>query len=90
MPTRRCSQQTVQSYKEYLVLTQDRYAGGVASDADVSQAETQLYTTQAQLRDLGRPARAVGARHRDADRQAAHGIVHSARARFSSLFRGSR
>jgi NodT family efflux transporter outer membrane factor (OMF) lipoprotein len=46
-------EQAVQSYKEYLVLTQDRYAGGVASDADVSQAETQLYTTQAQLSDLG-------------------------------------
>ena len=44
--------QTVQSYKDYLTLTQDRYAGGVASDADVSQAETQLYTTQSQLVDL--------------------------------------
>ena len=44
--------QTVQSYQEYLVLTRNRYAGGVASDSDVAQAETQLYTTQAQLTDL--------------------------------------
>jgi len=45
-------QQSVKSYQEYLVLTQNRYAGGVASDADVAQAETQLYTTQAQLTDV--------------------------------------
>jgi NodT family efflux transporter outer membrane factor (OMF) lipoprotein len=44
--------QTAASYQEYLVLTQNRYAGGVASDSDVAQAETQLYTTQAQLTDL--------------------------------------
>jgi NodT family efflux transporter outer membrane factor (OMF) lipoprotein len=46
-------QQTAQSYQEYLVLTRNRFAGGVASDLDVSQAETQLYTTQAQLIDIG-------------------------------------
>ena len=46
-------QQTVQSYQEFLVLTRNRFAGGVASDADVSQAETQLYTAQAQLTDVG-------------------------------------
>lgn len=45
-------QQTVQSYKEYLDLTRNRFAGGVASDSDVAQAETQLYTTQAQLTDV--------------------------------------
>jgi len=45
-------QETTQSYQEFLVLTRNRYAGGVASDADVSQAETQLYTTQAQLTDI--------------------------------------
>jgi NodT family efflux transporter outer membrane factor (OMF) lipoprotein len=44
--------QTVQSYKEYLDLTRVRFAGGVASDADVSEAETQLFTTQAQLVDV--------------------------------------
>ncbi len=46
-------QRTLQSYQEYLVLTRNRFAGGVASDADVAQAETQLYTTQAQLTDVG-------------------------------------
>jgi NodT family efflux transporter outer membrane factor (OMF) lipoprotein len=45
-------QQTDRSYEEYLKLTRARFAGGVASDADVSEAETQLYTTQAQLVDL--------------------------------------
>jgi NodT family efflux transporter outer membrane factor (OMF) lipoprotein len=42
----------VQSYQEYLTLTRNRFAGGVASDSDVAQAETQLYTTQAQLVDV--------------------------------------
>jgi len=45
-------QDAANSYKEYLTLTQVRYQGGVATDADVAQAETQLYTTQAQLTDL--------------------------------------
>jgi NodT family efflux transporter outer membrane factor (OMF) lipoprotein len=45
-------QQTVGSYQEFLVLTRNRYAGGVASDSDVAQAETQLYTAQAQLTDV--------------------------------------
>jgi len=45
-------QETVQSYQEFLVLTRNRFAGGVASDSDVAQAETQLYTTQAQLVDV--------------------------------------
>lgn len=44
--------QTVSSYQEYLTLTRNRFAGGVASDSDVAQAETQLYTTQAELVDL--------------------------------------
>lgn len=44
--------ETVRSYQESLTITQARYAGGVASDSDVSEAETQLYTTQAQLVDL--------------------------------------
>jgi NodT family efflux transporter outer membrane factor (OMF) lipoprotein len=43
----------VQSYKEYLQLTQNRFDAGVASDADVAQAETQLNTTRAQLIDYG-------------------------------------
>jgi NodT family efflux transporter outer membrane factor (OMF) lipoprotein len=45
-------QQTVQSYQEFLTLTRNRFAGGVASDSDVAQAETQLYTTQALLTDV--------------------------------------
>ncbi len=44
--------ETAKSYQEYLTLTRNRYAGGVASDSDVAQAETQLYTTQASLVDL--------------------------------------
>lgn len=44
---------TVKSYAQYLQLTKDRFASGVASGADVAQAETQLKTAQAQLIDLG-------------------------------------
>lgn len=43
---------TLQSYQEYLTLTKNRFAGGVASDLDVAQAESQVYTTQADLQDL--------------------------------------
>jgi NodT family efflux transporter outer membrane factor (OMF) lipoprotein len=44
---------TEASYKEYVTLTGNRVAAGVASDLDVAQAETQLYAVQAQLMDLG-------------------------------------
>ena len=44
---------TAKSYDEYLTLTKNRFAGGVASDLDVAQAESQLYGTQSQLIDLG-------------------------------------
>ena len=44
---------TVQSYQEYLTLTRNRFAGGVASDLDVAQAESQVYTTQSAMEDLG-------------------------------------
>ncbi len=44
---------TVDSYREYLDLTRNRYRGGVASQGDVAQAETQLETTRAQLVDIG-------------------------------------
>jgi NodT family efflux transporter outer membrane factor (OMF) lipoprotein len=44
---------TESSYKEYLTLTQNRFTGGVASDLDVAQAESQLYGVQSQLVDLG-------------------------------------
>jgi NodT family efflux transporter outer membrane factor (OMF) lipoprotein len=44
---------TVASYQEFLTLTRNRYAGGVASDLDVAQAESQLYGAQSALIDLG-------------------------------------
>ena len=44
---------TLKSYTDYLQLTKDRFASGVASGADVAQADAQLKTTQAQLVDLG-------------------------------------
>ncbi len=44
---------TVIAYGKALELTQNRYASGVASRADVVQAETQLKTTQAQAIDIG-------------------------------------
>ena len=44
---------TAASYQEYLTLTKNRFAAGVASDLDVAQAESQLYETQSQLIDLG-------------------------------------
>jgi NodT family efflux transporter outer membrane factor (OMF) lipoprotein len=44
---------TVAAYTKYLELTRNRYASGVASRADVVQAETQLKTTQAQAIDVG-------------------------------------
>jgi len=44
---------TVKSYEEYLHLTQIRFKGGVATEADVAQAQTQLETTRAQAIDVG-------------------------------------
>ena len=43
---------TVKSYQEYLSLTQARFNSGVASGADVAQAQTQLNTARAQMIDL--------------------------------------
>lgn len=45
--------ETVKSYQDNFKLTKDRFASGVASGADVAQAETQLKTAQAQLIDFG-------------------------------------
>lgn len=42
-------QQTVEAYRRSLELTRNRRVGGIASDFDVSLAETQLKTTEAQL-----------------------------------------
>jgi len=44
---------TVKSYEDYLKLTEIRYRGGVATEADVALAQTQLETTQAQDIDVG-------------------------------------
>jgi NodT family efflux transporter outer membrane factor (OMF) lipoprotein len=44
---------TVASYEEYLQLTRDRFDAGVASDADVAEAEAQLEGTRASLVDVG-------------------------------------
>jgi NodT family efflux transporter outer membrane factor (OMF) lipoprotein len=44
---------TVIAYQKFLDLTMNRYASGVASRADVLQAQTQLKTTQAQAIDIG-------------------------------------
>jgi NodT family efflux transporter outer membrane factor (OMF) lipoprotein len=44
---------TVQSFEEYLKLTQIRFRGGVATESDVALAQTQLETTRAQAIDVG-------------------------------------
>lgn len=44
---------TVGAYREFLELTQYRYQSGVASDADIAAAKTQLDTTRAALIDVG-------------------------------------
>lgn len=44
---------TVQAYQKFLDMTKNRYTSGVASKADVLQAETQLRTAQAQSIDIG-------------------------------------
>ena len=45
--------ETAAAFQKSLELTRNRYASGVASRADVVQAETQLKTTQAQAIDVG-------------------------------------
>jgi NodT family efflux transporter outer membrane factor (OMF) lipoprotein len=44
---------TEASYEEYLTLTRNRFSAGVSSDLDIAQAESQLYSVQSQLIDLG-------------------------------------
>jgi NodT family efflux transporter outer membrane factor (OMF) lipoprotein len=46
---------TIQEYQRFLELTISRFHGGVATDADVAQAQTQLDQTIAQDIDLGVP-----------------------------------
>jgi NodT family efflux transporter outer membrane factor (OMF) lipoprotein len=50
---KRLLDEAVSAYQRFLTLTTNRYAGGVASRADVLQAQTQLKTTQAQAIDIG-------------------------------------
>jgi NodT family efflux transporter outer membrane factor (OMF) lipoprotein len=49
----RLLQRTIATYQRSWEITRNRYEAGVASQADVAQAETQLRTTQAQATDLG-------------------------------------
>ncbi len=44
---------TVTQYEQALELIKTRFAGGIASDVEVQQAETQLETTRAQAIDIG-------------------------------------
>jgi NodT family efflux transporter outer membrane factor (OMF) lipoprotein len=50
---KRLLDETVAAFERFLRLTLDRFASGVASQADVEQAQTQLKTTQAQAIDVG-------------------------------------
>jgi len=50
---KRLLEETAVAYERSLQMTRNRYANGVASRADVAQAETQLRTTQAQATDVG-------------------------------------
>ncbi len=50
---KRLLDETIAAFRKTLELTQARYAGGVASKADVLQAQTQLSTAEAQAIDVG-------------------------------------
>ena len=51
--------QSIETYQRSLDLTRNRRAGGIASDLDVSQAETQLRSAEAQLPALERESSRV-------------------------------
>lgn len=48
----RLLKETLQAYEKALALTRDRFAGGIAAESDVAQAEEQLRATEAQLIEL--------------------------------------
>jgi NodT family efflux transporter outer membrane factor (OMF) lipoprotein len=50
---RKLLDETVKAFEQSLELTRTRFRGGVASQVDVVQAETQLETTRAQAIDVG-------------------------------------
>jgi NodT family efflux transporter outer membrane factor (OMF) lipoprotein len=50
---RRLYEATIDAYQRALQLTMNRHHGGVASQLDVSQAQTQLETARAQAIDIG-------------------------------------
>ena len=50
---KRLLDETVVAFEKSLALTRARYRGGVASQVDIVQAETQLETTRAQAIDVG-------------------------------------
>jgi NodT family efflux transporter outer membrane factor (OMF) lipoprotein len=50
---RQLLESAVESFEKALELTQNRFQGGIASQADVAQAETVLETTRAQAVDVG-------------------------------------
>jgi NodT family efflux transporter outer membrane factor (OMF) lipoprotein len=45
-------QDTIEAYRKNLTLTENRFRGGVASQSDVTLAQTQLYGAQAQSTDF--------------------------------------
>jgi NodT family efflux transporter outer membrane factor (OMF) lipoprotein len=46
-------QRTIASFEQFLQLTKDRFDAGIASGADIAQAQTQLEAAHAQLIDVG-------------------------------------
>ena len=50
---RRLLENTLVAYRKAMELTTNRHEGGIASDADVAQAETQLKTAEVQAVNLG-------------------------------------
>ena len=80
---------SVAAFQRALELTRNRFAGGIASQADVALAETQLESTRAQAIDLGAGARRSSMRSPSLDGQAAVGAADCRRRRSRSAARDS-